>query len=227
MSAQTRRLSGEAPSSPGRGNPEAALLRYDYCNSSVRAVTCCARAGYGFGFSAPLPTGRRAKQSSYAWVVRPRPRGTARRKDPSIIMSAYTLSLLRLQCLCPQERDGDEPYLTLDHERLWHTPRGWHMHAHAEHESHFTQVDFASGRIHTASGWVALPGAVDSGLRRNGLSGLHTLHLFEADTLSRDDALGVTPVRPEDAGRGEIQVLFRRSGAEYVLVYQVDPEASA
>lgn len=142
-------------------------------------------------------------------------------------MSAYTLSLLRLECLCPQERDGDEPYLTLDHERLWHTPRGRHMHAHPERESYFTRVDFASGRMLTAAGWVALPGADAGGLRRSGLSGLHTLHLFEADTLSRDDALGVTPVSFEDAGRGEIQVLFRRSGAEYLLVYQVDPEASA
>lgn len=141
-------------------------------------------------------------------------------------MTAYTLSLLRLECVCPQERDGDEPYVLLDHDRLWQIPRGWHMHSLPGHDTHCSLVDFAGGRMRTAAGWTALPGAVPGGIRRGGLRGLHTLHLIEADTLTRDDALGVTPVRPEDAGRGEIQVAFRRGGAEYLLVYQVDPEGS-
>lgn len=120
---------------------------------------------------------------------------------------SYTLQLLRLECMRAQERGGDEPYLTLNNQRIWEIPAGKHMHHRPDKPNLVAAVDFEDTLIFT------------------NLHGENILRLFEADLLNPDDSLGMTPIAPVDAGGGVIQIVFDRDGAEYKLIYRVQIES--
>jgi hypothetical protein len=137
---------------------------------------------------------------------------------------AFTLKILRLQCVQAQELGGDEPYLLMGDTVLWSVPDGQHMHHWPTQDNQFSAVDFSKGRVLDADGWQTVPDFPEGNFVFSGLSGTHAITLMEADRLTRDDLLGRTPVSEKDMGRGDIQVEFARDGAKYLLTYRVDAE---
>ena len=135
----------------------------------------------------------------------------------------YTLQLVSLECVQAQELNGDEAYLTLNGDKIWSADRE-KMSADLSHAHRCSTVDFASGRLLTNEGWIALLTSKRDAFRFSGLSGVAVLQLWDDDTLSRDDLLGETPISETDIGRGQISVVFTRDGARYRLTYQVDGE---
>jgi hypothetical protein len=135
----------------------------------------------------------------------------------------YTLRLLSLECVQSQELDGDEAYLTLNGDKVWSAGRARMSHDLA-HAHRCNLVDFASGRLQTDEGWVAILTSRRDPFVFARLSGEAALQLWDDDRLTRDDLLGETPISETDIGRGPISVLFTRDGASYRLTYQVDGE---
>lgn len=134
---------------------------------------------------------------------------------------AYTLRLIRLECIQAQEFDGDEAYLTLDGRQIWAAGRV-KMNQTLSRPHQCSEVDFASGQLLMAEGWVPMPSSADESFTFSGLEGETILRLWDSDRLTSDDLLGETPIAERDSGRGHISVLFTRDGARYRLTYEVE-----
>lgn len=133
----------------------------------------------------------------------------------------YTLRLLSLECVTPQEVDGDETYLTLDERRIWVAEPDKMSHPHS-FDKGVSLFDFAEGRKKTDAGWAAIGGFQPEWAVFSGLSGRSMLQLWDADTFTPDDLLGETPIDETQASGGAISVVFQRQGAHYRLTYKVE-----
>ncbi len=136
---------------------------------------------------------------------------------------AYRIRLVSLECVAPQEIDGDETYISVNDAKIWqaHPDKMTHVLSHA---NHINQVDFAAGRKYTGAGWVALNNFQPESGVVPGLSGTTMLQLWDADSLTADDLLGETPIDASQVSGGNISVVFQRSGANYRLTYKVEAE---
>ena len=135
----------------------------------------------------------------------------------------YTIRLLELECLMSDEIDGDETYIKLNGVTVWeaHPDKMSHLLDQNVSVKHF---DFAGGRKFTSKGWVLMPSYDPEKFVFKGQSGEALLQLWDADSLSRDDLLGQTPVDADQTGGGKISVVFQYSGAHYRLTYKVENE---
>ena len=134
---------------------------------------------------------------------------------------AYTLRLVSLECVQSQEVGGDDAYLTLDGNKVWDSGHEKMSHD-PSHANHFSEIDFAGGRLRTLEGWVSMSSFDPNAFIFSGLSGHKVVQLWDHDILTSDDLLGETPISEVDIGHGHISVLFTRDGARYRLTYQVD-----
>ncbi len=131
---------------------------------------------------------------------------------------AYSLQLLALECMQPQELDGDETYLTLDGRQVWSAGE-YRMSRTLAAANRCSQVDFAAGRVLTRDGWVDVE---QEPMVFPGLAGQVMAQLWDSDSLTSDDLLGETPISETDSGRGKISVQFTRDGGIYRLTYAVN-----
>lgn len=134
---------------------------------------------------------------------------------------AYTIRLVALECIKPQEIDGDELYLTLNGEKVWEA-RPDTMNNLLERDDSVSHYDFAEGRKLTSEGWMPIPGFQPEQVAFALDGGTMALELWDADTFTRDDLLGEAGIDASQASGGSISLVFQRLGAHYRLTYRVE-----
>ena len=134
----------------------------------------------------------------------------------------FTLRLMLLECFQAQELNGDEIYIKLNDQVIWTWERSRTRFSHdVSRPDVIDRLDFAGARQRGGQGWQSVHELDPNAFVFSDLSGTAILELWDADTLTRDDLFGRTPIRLLDAGRGDIAVLFQDQGARYRLTYQV------
>lgn len=134
---------------------------------------------------------------------------------------AFTIHLLKLECLGAQEIDGDETYLKVNSVIKWRSAPD-KMHHLPEFENHVAEYDFVNGRKRNNQGWISLNPFDPSAFILTESEGTVMIEIWDADTLTSDDNFGTTPIDASQEAGGEISVLFQRDGANYRLTYRVD-----
>ncbi len=138
------------------------------------------------------------------------------------LSDTFTLRLMLLQCFRAQELNGDEIYIKLNDRVIWTWASSRIRFSHdLSRPGVIDRLDFAGARQHGAQGWQPVPDLDPNAFVFPSLSGTAVIELWDADTLTSDDLFGRTPIRPIDAGRGDINVVFEDLGARYRLTYQV------
>jgi hypothetical protein len=134
---------------------------------------------------------------------------------------AFSIHLLRLECLGAQEVDGDETYMKVNSVVTWRSAPD-KMHHVPEFDNHVAEYDFVEGRKRSHNGWVAMTPFDASAFVLRDCQGTVTVEIWDADTLTGDDSFGATPIDSTQAAGGEISVMFQRDGANYRLTYRVE-----
>jgi hypothetical protein len=137
------------------------------------------------------------------------------------MVDTFTIALLNLECQGAQEIDGDEIYLTAENRVLWRAAPD-KMHHLPDMTDQVIEFDFAGGRKRTKDSWQPMMPYNPGDFILPNCDGVVLIQIWDADTITRDDLLGETPIDISQATGGAISVVFQRDGGHYRLTYRVD-----
>lgn len=130
-----------------------------------------------------------------------------------------TITLLKFECVVPQEANGDEIVLMLNHQEAWNpAKKQLRMHPNPGNDITVSAFDFTNGTAKHYDDWQPIVGfqPADVVFEREGTTPI--FQLLEIDPIGEDN-LGEAVVSPDKPGEQVAE--FKLSGAHYRLTYAV------